>query len=86
MFSKTKEPEVPQTPQTGAPKRAPRNGGVPSIISADVTVRGTLVSMGDVQIDGKIDGDVRARYWADKHAAFPPDVERQPGARYTFRV
>jgi cytoskeletal protein CcmA (bactofilin family) len=60
MFSKTKEPEVPQVPQTGAPKRAPRNGGVPSIISADVMVRGTLVSMGDVQIDGKIDGDVRA--------------------------
>ena len=53
-------PATPAPPQTGAPKRAPRNGGVPSIISADVTVRGTLVSMGDVQIDGKIDGDVRA--------------------------
>ena len=61
MFSKSsKEPEVPQVPQTGAPKRAPRNGGVPSIISADVIVRGTLVSQGDVQIDGKIDGDIRA--------------------------
>ena len=32
------------------------------------------------------DGDRRARYYADKHASFPPDVERQPGKSYTFRV
>jgi cytoskeletal protein CcmA (bactofilin family) len=33
---------------------------VPSIISGDLVVRGTLVSNGDVQIDGRIEGDVRA--------------------------
>jgi cytoskeletal protein CcmA (bactofilin family) len=33
---------------------------VPSIISGDLVVRGTLVSHGDVQIDGRIEGDVRA--------------------------
>jgi ectoine hydroxylase-related dioxygenase (phytanoyl-CoA dioxygenase family) len=31
-------------------------------------------------------GDQRARYYADKRAAFPPDIERQPGVEYRFRV
>ncbi len=62
MFSKSKEPEaaVPPPPVAAPAKRASRNGGVPSIISAELTVRGTLVSAGDVTIDGKIDGDIRA--------------------------
>jgi cytoskeletal protein CcmA (bactofilin family) len=62
MFSKTKEPEAPVAPPAPvAPaKRVGRNGGVPSIISAELIVRGTLVSAGDVTIDGKVDGDIRA--------------------------
>jgi len=32
------------------------------------------------------DGDHRARYFADKRAAFPPDIERTPGEVYVFRV
>jgi cytoskeletal protein CcmA (bactofilin family) len=62
MFSKSKEPEATVAPPPAAPqaKRAGRNGGVPSIISAELTVRGTLVSAGDVTIDGKVDGDIRA--------------------------
>ena len=32
------------------------------------------------------DGDHRARYYADKHAAFPPDIERDGTTRYVFRV
>src|ERR1700730_13295217 len=62
MFSKTKEPEAAVAPPPAAApaKRAGRNGGVPSIISAELTVRGTLVSAGDVTIDGKVDGDIRA--------------------------
>lgn len=31
-------------------------------------------------------GDHRARYFAAKRAAFPPDIERQPGVEYRFRV
>lgn len=31
-------------------------------------------------------GDQRARYHADKHAAFPPDIEREAGKTYVFRV
>ena len=32
------------------------------------------------------DGDHRHRYYADKHAAFPPDIERDGTTRYVFRV
>ena len=32
------------------------------------------------------DGDQRARYYADKRASFPPDIDRLPGAEYRFRV
>lgn len=32
------------------------------------------------------DGDHRASYYADKRAAFPPDVEREAGRTYVFRV
>ena len=31
-------------------------------------------------------GDHRALYFAEKRANFPPDVERQPGVEYRFRV
>jgi cytoskeletal protein CcmA (bactofilin family) len=60
MFSKSKEQPEAIVPQAAAPKRGTRNSGVPSIISAELIVRGTLVSAGDIQIDGKVDGDVRA--------------------------
>lgn len=32
------------------------------------------------------DGDHRAQYFADKRASFPPDIEREPGKDYKFRV
>jgi cytoskeletal protein CcmA (bactofilin family) len=35
--------------------------GVPSIISADLTITGDLVSTGEIQVDGTIDGDIRCR-------------------------
>lgn len=31
-------------------------------------------------------GDHRARYYADKRLSFPPDIERQAGEEYVFRV
>ncbi|MCQ8242138.1 phytanoyl-CoA dioxygenase family protein [Rhizosaccharibacter radicis] len=31
-------------------------------------------------------GDHRRRYFTEKRAAFPPDIERAPGSRYVFRV
>ena len=32
------------------------------------------------------DGDQRERYFADKHRSFPPDIEREAGKTYVFRV
>jgi hypothetical protein len=32
------------------------------------------------------DGDHRLRYYADKHKNYPPDVERESGKTYVFRV
>lgn len=31
-------------------------------------------------------GDQRGRYYADKRAGFPPDIDRKPGDTYRFRV
>jgi ectoine hydroxylase-related dioxygenase (phytanoyl-CoA dioxygenase family) len=32
------------------------------------------------------DGDHRAQYYADKRKSFPPDIEREAGKEYVFRV
>ncbi|MFQ5783747.1 MAG: phytanoyl-CoA dioxygenase family protein, partial [Alphaproteobacteria bacterium] len=32
------------------------------------------------------EGDQMARYYADKHRSFPPDIEREAGKEYVFRV
>ena len=51
-------------PQQGAhePPQPNRRGGrlVPSIISGDLIISGNLLSGGELQVDGTIDGDVRA--------------------------
>ena len=62
MFSK-KDPVSPAPSITAIPAAQPKRaarGTVPSIISADLTVTGTLVSSGDIQIDGIVEGDVRS--------------------------
>ncbi len=72
MFTKGKTPDN-TTPSAGAKpsmptppadqnKRAPAspNRAAPSIISADVKMKGSIVSQGEVQIDGNIEGDIRA--------------------------
>lgn len=32
------------------------------------------------------DGDCREQYYADKRRNYPPDIEREPGKEYSFRV
>ncbi len=60
MFSRSKEPETnAAAPQPSPVKRSARST-VPSIISADLVVKGMLVSAGDIQIDGRVEGDIRA--------------------------
>ena len=66
MFSSKSKETPPATPMMNAapppaPKRAPgRSSSAPSIISADLMVKGTLTSTGDIQIDGHVEGDVRS--------------------------
>ena len=52
MFSKSRKP-----PSTGTPPPAP----APSIISADMRVVGDISSQGEIQVDGTVEGDVRAK-------------------------
>lgn len=55
MFSRNKT--VGQTP-AGADSE--RTSGVPSIVSPDLKVTGNLVSRGDIQVDGEVEGDIEA--------------------------
>jgi cytoskeletal protein CcmA (bactofilin family) len=59
MFSSKKETPPPPPNNVPAAKRAARSSA-PSIISADLVVNGTLTSTGDIQIDGRVEGDVRS--------------------------
>ncbi len=58
MFSSKKETPPPAANVPPA-KRAARSSA-PSIISADLVVTGTLTSTGDIQIDGRVEGDVHS--------------------------
>lgn len=63
MFS-SKGREVPASLQPAiapaALQPAKRAKAAPSIISADMAMQGSLNSTGDVQIDGRLEGDVRS--------------------------
>jgi cytoskeletal protein CcmA (bactofilin family) len=67
MFNKAKDaaPEAPTaTPAASPPvqpqKRAAAARSAPSIISSDLVVTGTLSSTGDMQVDGRVEGDVHS--------------------------
>lgn len=45
----------------GRQRRAARSAAIPSIISANLSVTGDLVSEGDIQVEGSIKGDVACR-------------------------
>lgn len=68
MFSKgspktttTGEAMKPEEPAPRPSKPAPRPSSMPSIVSEGLHVTGNMISDGDVQIDGTIEGDVRGR-------------------------
>ena len=58
MFSSRKD-TTPAPPPVPTAKRAARPSA-PSIISAYLIVNGTLTSTGDIQIDGRVEGDVHS--------------------------
>jgi cytoskeletal protein CcmA (bactofilin family) len=62
MFSSKNKDSAP-APQPVAPAPAAKRGrglAAPSIISTDMTIQGSLSSNGDIQIDGRVEGDVRS--------------------------
>lgn len=64
MFSnKSKDSAPAPQPMMMAPPTSPKRAralSAPSIISADMVIHGTLQSTGDIQIDGRVEGDVRS--------------------------
>ena len=68
MFTKGKTPEAPppqMAPKPILPEPAPKRGPTParagpSIISADVKMTGAIVSQGEIEFYGHIEGDIRA--------------------------
>lgn len=56
MFSKASKTPVRDNVRGDAAVKS-----VPSIISADLTVTGDLVSRGEIQVDGTIEGDIECR-------------------------
>jgi cytoskeletal protein CcmA (bactofilin family) len=58
------QPSTVPPPLTAAARPSPASGrtGTPSIIGPDLIIAGNLVSKGEVQIDGEIQGDVHSSY------------------------
>ena len=61
MFNKGNNHSSPETGANSAPpKRNAMKSKAPSILSSDLVLTGTIVSDGEIQLDGTVDGDVRA--------------------------
>src|ERR1700744_3331265 len=64
MFSNKSKDAVPAPqPMLAAPQAQPKRAralSAPSIISSDMVISGTISSTGDIQIDGRVEGDVRS--------------------------
>jgi cytoskeletal protein CcmA (bactofilin family) len=62
MFSSKSKDNMPAAASAAPALPTKRTGrsSAPSIISTDLVVTGTLTSTGDIQIDGRVDGDVRS--------------------------
>jgi cytoskeletal protein CcmA (bactofilin family) len=58
MFSRPSEEHSSATAATQQ-KSNVRSSGTPSIISSDLTVNGNLTSAGEIQVDGRVEGDIR---------------------------
>lgn len=63
------QPETTPTPEANNPERShdasqaagmPRKRSAPSVLSPDLTVVGNIKTAGDIQIEGTVEGDIRA--------------------------
>jgi cytoskeletal protein CcmA (bactofilin family) len=59
FFDGKKEESVPELPDANRP--AYKKKVQHSIIGADVTITGDLVSSGDIKVDGRVDGNITCR-------------------------
>ncbi|MBI1171221.1 polymer-forming cytoskeletal protein [bacterium] len=58
---KPKAPEAPVTKTTmDYTPTAPKGKSGPSILSADLTIVGNMKTSGDIQVEGTVEGDIRA--------------------------
>ncbi len=76
MFTKGKAPDTPETkkssPPTAPAKPASASSNspsastankpkpAPSVLSSDLTIKGNVTTTGDIQIEGMVEGDIRA--------------------------
>jgi cytoskeletal protein CcmA (bactofilin family) len=75
MFSKTRINETPKSPETDAPaatdsavakpmidftSSAPKVKVAASVLSSDLVITGNLKTTGDIQVEGTVEGDIRA--------------------------
>lgn len=62
MFNKKESSETPppETNLAATPRKGSRMSQAPSILSSDLVVTGSVVSEGELQLDGQVHGDVRA--------------------------
>lgn len=58
MFSKAKETEGQNGQSSQQARRMIKSA--PSIISTDMVVQGSLVATGDIQVDGRVEGDIES--------------------------
>ncbi len=57
----TKAPEAPMTkPSMDFTPSAPKGKATSSVLSSDLTVVGNLRTTGDIQVEGTVEGDIRA--------------------------
>ncbi|RED13136.1 bactofilin family protein [Pontivivens insulae] len=54
----TPAPAAPVAAKPAAPAAKPK--AAPSVLSSDLVVKGNLETTGDIQIEGKVEGDIRA--------------------------
>ncbi len=62
MFNKSNETQATPSAEPTAPAREPaKSPGLPSIISVDLRVVGDLHCAGDIQVEGKVEGDIKSK-------------------------
>ena len=61
MFKSEKSAGTTGPSEIYEPVKSAKEGGQQSVIGVDLTIKGDLVCTGDLQIDGRVDGDITCR-------------------------